>query len=157
MKIELNKQLNVELHSGYLYLSMAAYFESKNFGGFAHWAKLQAKEEKEHGLKFFDYLLEKGLGIELEQIDKPKTTWSSPLEAFEDALAHEKFVTKSINNLVKLSRETNDYATEIFLHWFVTEQVEEEASVDEIVQKIKMTNNNPGGLLMMDHRLSKRK
>ena len=147
----------MELYSGYLYLSMAAYFESKNFSGFAHWAKLQAKEEQEHGLRFFDYLLEKGYGVELEQIDKPKTTWSSSLEAFEDALTHEKKVTESINRLVGASREVKDYATEVFLHWFVSEQVEEEASVGEIVEKIRMIKGHPGGLLMMDHKLSKRK
>lgn len=157
METELNKQLNVELYSGYLYLSMAAYFENSNYTGFAHWAKLQVKEEQEHGLKFFDYLLERGHEVKLDAIEKPKNTWESPLEAFSDALNHERKVTTSINNLVKLSKQKDDYATEVFLQWFVTEQVEEEANVSEIVEKIKMIKNHPGGLFMLDHRLSKRK
>ncbi|MBU0530312.1 MAG: ferritin [Candidatus Aenigmatarchaeota archaeon] len=152
----INKQINHELDSSYLYLAMSAYFESNNLKGFAHWMKLQAKEELSHAMKFYDYLLERGGKVKLEQLGAQPSEWESPLRVFEEALKHEKKVTSLINNMVDLSIAEKDHATKALLDWFVTEQVEEEAAADEIVQKLRMIKQAPGGLLMMDHRLAKR-
>ncbi len=157
-KIEeaLNAQLNAELYSSYLYLSMAAYFQSINLNGFANWMRVQAQEELVHGMKFYDFIHERGGRVILKEIEKPPSEWDSPLSAFEHTYQHEQKVTNLINNLVNLALEEKDHATNIFLQWFVTEQVEEEASAQEVVQKIKLVNKSPGGLFMIDRELGQR-
>jgi len=153
---KLNEQINHELHSAYLYLSMAAYFESMNFKGFAHWMKKQAQEEQVHAMKFFDYIYDRGDKVELTQIAAPEKKWKSPLAAFEAAYKHEQKVTGLIHALVKLANEQKDYATASFLQWYVDEQVEEEASADEIVQQLKLVGDNGPALLMLDKHLGAR-
>ena len=156
MEDALNKQINAELYSAYLYLSMAAYFDSISLDGFSHWMKLQAKEETEHAYKIYGYVYERGGAVILEAINKPPTKWDSPLAVFEDAYKHEQKVSEMINNLVAMAREEKDYATENFLQWFVEEQVEEEADADEVVQKLRMVKDSRNGLFMMDGKLGQR-
>jgi ferritin len=153
----LNEQLNRELFSAYLYLSMAAYFERENLEGFAKWMKIQAQEELEHAMKFFDFINERGGKVVLEKLDKPKTDWKSPLEAFEDAYEHEKFISKNIHDIYKLAEKLNDYPTKVFLHWFIDEQVEEEDQTLKIVEILRKIGKSAGALYHLDHRLSKRK
>jgi len=157
-KIEkaLNKQINAEIYSSYLYLSMCAYFDSVNLTGLAKWMHTQVQEELFHAMKFFDYVNERGGRVILKEIDKPKTDWDSPLDAFKDAFKHEQKVTKMINELVDLAISEQDHATNNFLQWFVEEQVEEEASVDEVVQKLKLIGTEGGGLFMLDRELGMR-
>jgi ferritin len=157
-KIEaaLNKQLNAELYSSYLYLSMSAYFQSINLPGFANWMRVQTQEELVHAMKFHDFINERGGRVTLQKIDSPPTKWASPLNAFENAYKHEQKVTGLINDLVNLAVEEKDHATNIFLQWFVTEQVEEEASADEVVQKLKLVGKDSGGLFMLDGEMGQR-
>ncbi|RPJ07505.1 MAG: ferritin [Spirochaetaceae bacterium] len=157
VKKALNKQINMEMFSSYLYLSMSADFLDKNLSGFAQWMKIQADEETEHAMKIFHYLGERGARIELEAIDAPKKSWNSPLEAFSEAYAHEQKVTASIGKIVDLAREKKDHATDNFLQWFVKEQVEEEANADANVKKIGMVKENAGALYMLDRELGSRK
>lgn len=152
----LNQQVNAELYSSYLYLSMAAYFESLSLKGFAQWMRVQAQEELVHVGKFFNYLADRGGRVLLGAIAAPPAEWSTPKEAFEDALAHEQKVTGLINKLVTLAKNENDHATENFLQWFVSEQVEEEASADEVVQKLKLVGKSVEGLLYLDDKLGTR-
>ncbi len=152
----LNAQLGREMYSSNLYLAMAGYFQSINLKGFAHWMRLQAQEETGHAMKFFDYMLERGGLARISSINEPPSSWDSPLSAMEDALKHEQYVTQNINSLADLAIREGDHATQIFLQWFVTEQVEEEASVSEIVEKLKMIGDWKGGLLMIDNELGKR-
>lgn len=156
MEKALNEQLNAELFSSYLYLSMAAHFESNNWRGFAHWMKKQSEEEYGHAMKFFGYINEVGKKVTLDKIEKPKLEWNSPLEAFEEALKHEEYITKRINDLVNLAVEEKDHATNNFLQWFVKEQVEEVSSVQKIVETIKLIGDHTGSLFMLDHELGKR-
>ncbi len=156
MEEELNKQLNEELFSSYLYLSMRAYFEDKNLAGMAQWMKLQTEEENLHAMKFFDYIVRVGGRVKLEAIKKPKFTWKSPRAAFEDALKHEKYITGRINFLVDLAYKEKDHATATFLNWFVDEQVEEEDTVSKIVDSFKLIGNDPSGLFLLDRELSQR-
>ena len=152
----LNQQLNAELYSSYLYLSMAAYFESINLKGFANWMRVQTQEELVHAMKFYDFIIERGGKVVLSSIEGPRTEWPSPLAVFEHAYEHEQKVTGLINNLVDLSAAEQDHATSNFLQWFVAEQVEEEASADEVVQKIKLMGDASGGLFMLDRELAQR-
>jgi ferritin len=152
----LNSQLNSELYSAYLYLSIAADMEAKSYTGMAHWFKLQAKEEVEHAMKFYNFILDRGGKVELLSIEKPKTEWQNPLEAFQDAYEHEKKVTSLIYKLVELAQNEKDYATLEMLQWFVKEQVEEEAQTQLIVEHLKMVGDSKNGILMIDHSLSKR-
>lgn len=152
----LNQQLNAELYSSYLYLSMAAYFESINLKGFANWMRVQTQEELVHAMKFYDFIIERGGKSILSSIEGPPTEWASPLAVFEHAYEHEQKVTGLINNLVDLSTAEQDHATTNFLQWFVAEQVEEEASADEVVQKIKLMGDASGGLFMLDRELAQR-
>ncbi len=156
MEEALNKQINAELYSSYLYLSMAAYFDSINLNGFAQWMKVQAKEEVEHAMKIYKYVYDRGGVVSLESIDKPPVKWDSPLDVFENSFKHEQKVSEMINNLVKIARDENDYATENFLQWFVQEQVEEEASADEIVQKLKYIEGSKNAIFMLDSKLGQR-
>jgi ferritin len=152
-----NKQINAEMYSSYLYLSMAAWFESANLKGFAQWMRVQAQEEMSHAMKFFDHVVERGGKIALATIEAPPTKWSSPLAAFENAYKHECKVSSLINVLADTGAEAKDHASSVFLQWFVSEQVEEEAAADEIVQKLKMIGEHKNGLFMMDRALGERK
>jgi len=156
MESALNGQLNAEMFSAYLYLSMAAYFESTNMQGMAKWMKVQAKEEEGHAIRFFDYIVDRGGRVKLAAIEAPETEWASPLAVFEAAYAHEQKVTGMIGELVKMANGDGDAATGIFLQWFVTEQVEEEKSADEIVQRLRMIKDMAPALLMLDGILGKR-
>lgn len=153
---ELNDQINAEYWSAYFYLSMAAYFENKNLPGFANWMKVQYQEEISHVLKFFDYVNERGGRVLLKPIDAVKTEWEDETEVFEDTLKHEQIVTGLINNLVNISLEEKDHATHNMLQWYVSEQVEEESNVDNILQQLKMLEGNKHGLLMLDRELKQR-
>lgn len=157
-KIEevINQQINAELYSGYLYLSMASYFESNNLNGFANWMHVQNLEEQSHAMKFYQYLNERGGRVKLMPIDGPKLEWKSPIEAFEDAYEHEQKVTAMINNMVEIAWAEKDHATYNMLQWFVDEQVEEEASALEIVEKLKMIGDAPGVMYMLDKEMSAR-
>ena len=157
-KIEkaLNEQLNREMESGYIYLGMAAYFNSMNYTGFEHWMKLQAGEELKHAMKFFKHIEERMGRVVLESIKAPKKEWNSVLHAFEDAFRHEQVITDNIHKLVALAREEKDYATENFLQWFVAEQVEEEGAAADVVAKLKMADNSVNALMMLDSILGKR-
>ena len=152
----LNKQLNAELYSSYLYLSMSGYFQSINLLGFANWMRVQAQEELVHAMKFYDFINDRGGRVALQPVEGPPTEWSSPLDAFENAYRHEQKVTGLINDLVNLAVKERDHATNIFLQWFVTEQVEEEASADEVVQKLKLMGDDGGGLFMLDREMAQR-
>ena len=152
----LNQQLNQELYAFYVYLSMSAYFESMNLNGFANWMRFQAEEEKNHGLKFYDYILQANGRIDLKQIDAPKKSWKSVQEVFEDTYNHEKKVTESIYDIVDLSIAERDHATHNFLQWFVREQVEEEATALKILEKIKLIGDNQGALFILDREMGSR-
>jgi len=152
----LNDQLNAELWSGYLYLSMAAYFENTNLCGIAHWMNEQAKEEYSHAMRFYKYIIDRSGRVTLTPIDKVPTTWDSPLNAFENAYKHEVKVTGLIHNLAHLAAKEDDPATTVMLHWFITEQVEEEAQTLLIVNKLNMIGKSAGGLLRLDHELNHR-
>ena len=157
-KIEdaLNGQLNAELYSAYLYLSMNAYFKSVNLDGFANWMYYQAQEELTHSLKFYDFINQRGGRVKLHQVAAPPTEWGSPLGVFEATLEHEQKVTGLINELVELALAEHDHATNIFLQWFVSEQVEEEESVNGVLEKLKLMGEAKGGLFMIDRELAKR-
>lgn len=152
----LNGQVNKEMFSSYLYLSMSAYFDSKNLSGMSQWMKLQAQEEYEHGMKFYDFILRVGGDVKLGAIDAPQTEWDSPLQIFEDSLDHERFISKSIHELMDLAISESDHPTKSFLQWFVDEQVEEEDTVQQIVESFKMIGESKGGLFMFDRELGSR-
>ncbi len=152
----LNKQINWELYSSYLYLSMSAYFESINLKGFSNWMRVQAMEELTHFKRLYDFLTARGGRVILSEIKAPPDKWQSPLDAFEAVRKHEEGVTERINKLVDLASELRDHATASFLKWFVDEQVEEEASAEEIIQSLKLNKHNPSGLFMIDRELSQR-
>ncbi len=156
MQDALNEQINAELFSGYLYLSMAAYFESRNLKGMANWMRVQEQEERFHALKFYDYIVERGGTVVLGAIAAPETAWASPLAAFQAAYEHELKVTARINALVDLAMKESDHATTAFLQWYVNEQVEEEASVDGVVQQLKLGGDNSSALFMIDKELAAR-
>jgi ferritin len=156
MQDALNRQINEELFSSYLYLAMSADFQAKNLSGAAAWMSLQAEEERSHAMKFFHYLIERGGEVELLPIEKPQKSWKTPLDAFRDAEKHEQHITGCINSLADIAVEEKDYATQNLLQWFVNEQVEEEASVGEVVAKLEMVSDSRNGLFMMDRELGKR-
>jgi ferritin len=152
----LNEQLNAEYYSSYLYLAMAACFESETLPGFAHWMRVQSQEEMGHALKFFDHIVDRNGKVALQPVEAPPAAWDSPLAAFEAAYEHEQKITARINDLVNLAISEGDHATHIFLQWFVSEQVEEEKSADEVVQILKKVGDSVGGLYQLDHRLGHR-
>ena len=156
MEKALNEQVNAELLSAYLYLSMEAYFKSLNLNGFANWMRVQTQEEVAHAMKIYGFIDERGGRIALKAIEGPQTKWDSPLAVFKDIYKHEQKVTSLINNLVNLAIEEKDHATNTFLQWFVNEQVEEEASADQVVQQLKMMEKAPGGMFMLDRELGLR-
>jgi ferritin len=156
MQDAMNEQINKEFFSSYLYLSMAAYFEDKNLMGFAHWMRLQAEEEREHALKFYEFILDRGGRVQLKGIDAPATEWKSNLEVAEQVAEHEAKVTGSIHTLYELALQEKDYPTQAMLQWFITEQVEEEKNAAELVAKLRLIEERGTAVLMLDHRLSKR-
>jgi len=156
MEKALNEQLNAELYSAYLYLAMSAWFESQNLPGFAAWMRIQDREETTHGMKFFKFVAERRGRVVLKAIEEPAKDWKLPLAAFEAALEHEQYITGRIGDLVNLAVEEKDHATNAFLQWFVNEQVEEEATADSIIQKLRMAEKAPGAMLMLDHELGQR-
>lgn len=151
-----NEQLNAELYSSYLYLSMANYFAAENLDGMAAWMRIQTDEERIHAMKFLDQINERGGRVVLKQIDEPKIEWASPLEAFEEAYGHEQLISSKVNALVDLANAESDHAANAFLQWFVSEQIEEEATAQTIVEKLKKVGDNPLGLFMMDEQLGQR-
>ncbi|MEW6352165.1 MAG: ferritin [Thermodesulfobacteriota bacterium] len=151
----MNSQMNAELYSSYLYLSMSGYFESINLPGAANWMRCQAQEELVHVMKFFTFLKERGGRVRMAAIDGPPNEWDSPLAAFEAAYRHEQLVSGRINDLVDLAIQQKDHASNNFLQWFVAEQVEEEASADAVIQQIKLAGDG-GGLFMVDKELAAR-
>ena len=156
MEKAINKQINAELYSSYLYLSMATYFESISLGGFSNWMRQQAQEELFHAMKMFDFVCDRGGRVILTSIDGPASAWKSPLEAFQNVLAHEQKVTGLINDLANLALDERDHATNIFLQWFVSEQVEEEATAGSLVDKLKLIGKDANGLFMLDTELGQR-
>ena len=156
MEDAFNGQLNAEYYSSYLYLSMAAYFESIDLPGFANWMRIQTQEEMFHALKFYDNIIERGGRVTLRAIEAPSSEWKSPWDVFENTLEHEQKVTGLINDLVFLAREQRDNAAEIFLQWFVSEQVEEEDNVNKILGQLKLVKDSPQALFMLDKELAQR-
>ncbi|HIJ65304.1 MAG TPA: ferritin [Candidatus Hydrogenedentes bacterium] len=151
-----NEQINAELYSSYLYLSMAAYFESNNLAGFGNWMRVQAQEELVHAMKFFTFIHERGGKVVLDAIAKPPAKWSSPKNAFQEVYKHECKVSALIHKLVDLAIAEKDHAANAFLQWFVEEQIEEEASADAIVKKLELLDGAPGGMYMLDRELGQR-
>lgn len=152
----INEQINKELYSAYLYLAMAAYFDSNNLPGFAHWMRAQYGEETQHALKFYRYVNERGGRVFVKGIDEPPAEFGSPLKTFEQTLEHEQFVTGLINSLYELALEEKDYATQSLLKWYIDEQVEEEANASYIVDMLKMVGEKGNGLILLDRQLAQR-
>ena len=152
----LNVQINEEMASAYLYLAMSADFKSRNLEGFASWMKIQTQEEIVHAMKIYDFLNSRDGKVMLQALNAPQDTWSTPLEAFNAAYKHEQYITGCINELVKLARDQNDNATELFLGWFVTEQVEEEETASGVVQKLELIKDSSTGLFMLDAEMATR-
>jgi len=153
---EMNDQIQREMESAYIYLSMAAYFDGMSLPGFAQWMKIQFKEEQIHAMKLYEYIIDRGGKISLQPINQPPVDFNSPLEVFEKALAHEEKVSGHINDLYALSIEEKDYASRPLLQWFIDEQVEEEANAGQIVDTLKMIKDNTSALLMFDRELGQR-
>lgn len=153
---KLNEQLNLELQSAYVYYATAAYFEDKNLKGFANWMLVQAQEEVTHAHRIYNYIIDRGAKPRFDAADAPKQDWDSPLDAVKDAYDHECMVSERINECVGLAVKENDHSTNTMLQWFVNEQVEEEATADELVQRLKLVQDSPGALYMLDADLSKR-
>jgi len=152
----LNEQINAELWSAYLYLSMSVYFSSKGMPGIANWFEIQFKEEQDHAMKFKNYVISRGGRVKLTAIESVDTEWESPLSAFKDTLAHEQKVTSLINNIYKLALEVSDVATQSMLKWFIDEQVEEEESAQDIIDKLSLIGEHGHGLYMLDKELAAR-
>lgn len=152
----LNEQINKEMYSAYLYMSMSAHCTHEGLNGFANWFMVQYQEEMSHAMKIYDYINEQGEKVILGAIEKPPSDFGTLLEIFEATLKHEQFITKSINDLVTLAIENKDYATQIFLNWFVTEQIEEESNDNDIIAKLKLIADSPSGLFVLDKELGTR-
>ena len=156
MQDAINDQIQKELYSSYLYLSMSAYFADKSLSGFAHWMRVQEAEEREHAMKLYDFLLERGGRANLKAIDAPKTEWTSTLEVAEEVAAHEAKVTASIYALYETALKEKDFPTQIMLQWFISEQVEEEKNAAEIVSNLKLIEKGGTAIYVLDHQLGKR-
>lgn len=156
MTEELNKQMNYEIYSAYEYLSLSAFCSKEGLDGFANWFMMQYKEEMMHAMKFYDYILDQGEQVVLDQVPQPQVEHGKPLEMFEFTLEHEKGVTKRIYNLVDLALDERDHGTNAFLQWFVNEQVEEESTVNGILDQLKLVEGNGNGVFMLDRELGQR-
>jgi len=152
----LNDQLNNELHAAYTYLSMHAHFEAEHWPGFAHWMDLQSHEEVEHAMKFYNFILERDEAITLQAIDAPPAEFQSPLDAFQKALAHEQKVTQQIHEIYKIAEDVGDYPTQVFLHWFIEEQVEEEEITEDAVARLQRAGDDVGALMVLDREFGER-
>ena len=152
----INEQIKNELESYYIYLSMAAYFHSRALDGMGHWMRIQAHEEMIHAIKFFNHLIDRGGKVALKDLKQLKTSWKSPLEAFQDAYKHEQFITGKINALTTVARQEQEYASEPLLAWFANEQIEEEANASKIAEQLAMVGNDKSGLLLLDRELAAR-
>jgi ferritin len=152
----INDQIQYEYYSAFIYKAMQAYFEDEDLPGMANWMDVQFQEEMSHAEKMFQFVCEAGARVELKGMDTPRKEYSSPLEAFEVSLEHEQSVTSRIGDLVELAQQEKNHAAQIFLHWFVTEQVEEEASVSYIIAQLKRVKDDGRGLMMIDQELAKR-
>jgi len=153
---DINEQIKNELYSAYLYLAMAAQFESQNLSGFAHWMHAQSKEENVHAMKLFSYINDQGGRVVLKAIDQPPVEFGTPIAVFEQVLEHEKKITGLINKLYAQSIEDKDYASQIYLQWFVSEQVEEEKNVNQIIETLKLSGEKGHSLIMVDRYLASR-
>jgi ferritin len=156
MEKALNEHLNAELYSAYLYMAMSADFQDKNLPGFAHWMAIQAQEEMVHAQKFYKFILDRGGRVTLLPIEGPRATWESVQAAFKAGYGHEQLISSKIHDLYALAEELRDYPTRVFLHWFIDEQVEEEATADEWVKKIQRVEHDPSGLYAADQEASTR-
>jgi len=156
MQDAINEQINKELYSSYLYLAMAAYFEEKNLPGFAKWMHIQEGEERQHAMKLYEFLVDRGGRVALKAIAAPEGDWKSTLELFKQVAAHEAAVTASIHSLYDLALKEKDHAAQVMLQWFITEQVEEEKHAGEIVETFKMLGESPMALMMLDRQLGSR-
>lgn len=152
----INEQIRHEFYAAYQYLAMMTYFEGKSLDGFATWMRHQAEEEVSHAMRLVDFLLDRGGNVELHAIDKPKSGFTSPLEVMRAALAHEQKVTAMINDLYELAVTHNDYPAQVLLQWFISEQVEEEKSAGDIVDKLEFAGDSPSAILVLDERLGQR-
>jgi ferritin len=157
MEEALNRQINEEMYSAYLYLSMSAYFASINLSGFSHWLYVQYHEELEHAEKIYKYIIERGGRVKLSAIKEPDFEWKTPRDAFEAVVKHEKYITSRIYELLEIAEQEKDRATFAMLQWFVNEQVEEEAHSEEILARLEMIGDSKQGLLMLDRELAQRK
>jgi len=156
MEGALNEQINKEMYSAYLYMSMSAHSTNVGLSGFANWFMVQYNEEMEHAMKIYDYVNDQGGKVKLKAIDEPLSTFKDAMDMFQKTLKHEQFITKSINELVDLAIKQKDHATQIFLHWFVTEQIEEEGNDNDIIAKLKLAGDKGNGLFMIDKELGAR-
>ncbi len=156
MESALNAQINKELYSSYLYLSMSAFLKSQNLNGFANWMNIQAQEEMAHAMAILHFIIDRGGKVTLESIDKPPTQFASVLDVFEVALAHEVYISTLINALATIAEEENDRPAQSFLKWYIDEQVEEEAQAQAIVAKLKYIECRPGSMLFIDKEMAKR-
>ena len=156
LEAAINDQIQAEMDSAYIYLAMSVYSESQNLRGFAHWLKTQYNEEMEHAFKLLNYLVERDGTVKLQAIAAPDTQFGSPVELFEKVLAHEVHITSLINKLYEVAGAEKDYATQIFLQWFIEEQVEEEGNANAVLARLKMIGNSNGSLLYIDKELGKR-
>ncbi len=152
----INEQINAEMYSSYLYLSMSAHFEAANLSGFAHWMRVQSREELDHAMKFFDYMQDQGCPVTLKAIAQPPTQFGSPLAVFQQVLEHEQKVTSLIHGLYDLAVKENDYATQGLLQWYVNEQVEEEKNATRILEELKMVGESGASLFLVDRQLAAR-
>lgn len=156
LRDEINEQIKYELYSAYMYLAMSAWCADRNLSGFAQWMRMQSQEEVAHAMRFYGYLLERGARVELQAIDQPPKDYGTPLAVMEKSLEHEKFVSSRIHGLYELAQKQGDYPAQVMLQWFITEQVEEEASIDAIVQRMKMFGSEGPALLILDTQLGAR-
>ena len=156
METAINGQVNKEMYSAYLYMAMSAYADEKGLKGIAHWFMVQFHEEMVHAMKLYEYLQDQGNTVKLAAIDKPTGSFTTALSLYEEALKHEQYITKSINELVDLAEKEKDHASKTFLEWYVTEQVEEEKNDTEIIQVLKMIGDNTAALYLYDKELSTR-
>lgn len=152
----LNEQIANELYSSYLYLSMAAHFEQEKLPGFASWLKIQSREEYGHGMRLFEYVIDRGGKVVLGQINAPPASFGTPVAVFEQILAHEQHVTESIHQLYELSIKERDYPTQTHLHWFITEQVEEEKTAEDVLDKLRSIEGQKQLLFLLDQQLGQR-